>query len=64
MLVLTRRVGERVKIGNTWMQILEVRGDKIRIGFTAPPEVSIQREENVKPENPEARGCVPRRRAD
>jgi carbon storage regulator len=46
MLVLTRRVGERVRIGpDIEVVVLEVRGREARLGITAPPSVSIHREE-------------------
>ena len=52
MLVLTRKPGQRIKVGeNIWITILEIHGGKIRIGFDAPPEVPIQREENVQKES-------------
>jgi carbon storage regulator len=46
MLVLSRRVGEKVLIGNgTWIKVLEIKGDRVRLGFEADPEISIRREE-------------------
>ena len=46
MLVLTRRVGESVIIGdNITVTILEVRGDVIRVGIDAPREVNVHRSE-------------------
>lgn len=46
MLVLSRRVGEQVLIGeNISVTVVSVRGDKIRLGFTAPGDVPIHREE-------------------
>lgn len=46
MLVLTRKVGETVRIGDgVTVQVLNVRGGQVRLGFTAPPEVRIFREE-------------------
>jgi carbon storage regulator len=46
MLVLTRKVGERVLIdGGIVVQVLEVHGQRIRLGFEAPPDVVIRREE-------------------
>ncbi|HEY0259172.1 MAG TPA: carbon storage regulator CsrA [Lacisediminihabitans sp.] len=46
MLVLTRKVGERIVIGDDIVvTILDVRGDGVRIGIDAPRGVRIQREE-------------------
>ena len=46
MLVLSRRQGEEVVIGdNIRLTVVAVRGDQVRLGFTAPPGVAIQREE-------------------
>ena len=46
MLVLSRRQGEEVVIGdNIRLTVVAIRGNQVRLGFTAPPEVSIQREE-------------------
>jgi carbon storage regulator len=49
VLVLTRKAGERVLIGDDIViTVLDARGDGIRIGIDAPRGVSIQREEVVK----------------
>jgi len=46
MLVLSRKMNEEVVIGeNIRVQVLEVRGGRVKLGFTAPPEVRICREE-------------------
>ena len=46
MLVLTRRGGEGIVIGEKMtITILEVRGTQVRIGIEAPKEVSIYRKE-------------------
>jgi carbon storage regulator len=46
MLVLTRRVGERLRIGpDIEVVVLEVRGREARLGITAPASVPIHREE-------------------
>ncbi len=55
MLRITRRAGERVIIGGeTVVEVLEVRGQTVRLGIDAPRSVSIYREEiwlEVKREN-------------
>ena len=46
MLILTRRPGESVKIGDdVTVTVLGVKGDQARLGFTAPPHVAVHREE-------------------
>lgn len=46
MLVLTRKTGEKIVIGDDiTITILDVRGDGIRIGIDAPRGIKIQREE-------------------
>lgn len=48
MLVLTRKVGEQVLIGDDIVvTVLEVRGEGIKIGIDAPRGVRIQRQEVV-----------------
>lgn len=46
MLILSRRVGENIVVGDDIMlSVLEVRGDTVRIGIHAPRSVSVHREE-------------------
>lgn len=46
MLVLTRRKAEQVMIGDDIVvTIVEVRGDKVRLGIEAPRNVGIHRKE-------------------
>jgi carbon storage regulator len=46
MLILTRKVGERVMIGDQIsFTVLSVKGNQVRIGVTAPADISIHREE-------------------
>lgn len=46
MLVLTRKLGENVRIGDEIkITVLEVRSGQVKLGFEAPPEVKIYREE-------------------
>lgn len=59
MLVLTRRAGESIVIGNdVTVTVLEVRGDQIRIGIDAPKDVPIHREEVYVQVQHENRGAV------
>jgi len=49
MLILTRKKGESIAIGdNIQIQVLNVKGGQVRIGIDAPREVSINREECLK----------------
>jgi carbon storage regulator len=46
MLVLSRKIGERVVIGrDIEICIVQIRGDRVRLGFEAPAQVVIQRSE-------------------
>jgi carbon storage regulator len=46
MLILTRRVGETVVIGNdVTVTVLGVKGNQVRLGVNAPKEVTVHREE-------------------
>lgn len=71
MLVLSRKVGESIQIGdNVVVSILEVKGGRVRLSFDAPKDVSILREELVvqlqqhqefepdSPSEPADRQCV------
>lgn len=55
MLVLSRKVNEKIVIGNNpdisknvVITIVEIRSDKVRIGIEAPKEVSVHRHEVYK----------------
>lgn len=56
MLVLSRKVGERVVIGREIeITVLEVRGSRVKLGFNGPAEVPIHREEvqqEIAPRHP------------
>jgi len=46
MLILTRRAGETVMIGNdVTITVLGVKGNQVRIGINAPKDVAVHREE-------------------
>jgi carbon storage regulator len=48
MLVLTRKAGERIFIGDGVMvEVVEIQGNRVRIGIQAPTDVAILRQELV-----------------
>jgi len=55
MLILTRRIGETVVIGeNVTVTILGIKGNQIRVGIDAPKSVSVHRLEIVERNRAEA----------
>src|SRR6201991_3793013 len=64
MLILTRRVGETVMIGNDiTVTVLGVKGNQVRVGVNAPKEVAVHREEiyeRIKREEQAAGGALKR----
>lgn len=59
MLILTRRVGETLMIGDSvTVTVLGVKGNQVRIGITAPRDVSVHREEIFQRINPDSEGAV------
>jgi carbon storage regulator len=58
MLVLTRKLGEVIRVGDVvTVRVLEVKGNQVRLGVEAPAEVRIYREEvyrAIRKENEEA----------
>jgi carbon storage regulator len=55
MLVLTRRKNQSIRIGDDiTITVLEVKGDQIRLGITAPRDVQVFREELLGDPKPPA----------
>jgi carbon storage regulator len=55
MLVLSRRIGERIVIdGQITVKIIEVQGEKVRLGIEAPADVRVLREELLAGKTPAA----------
>ena len=67
MLILTRRVGEVVMIGNdVTVTVLGVKGNQVRIGVNAPRDVAVHREEifeRIKREEQDGESSHPGSRA-
>lgn len=63
MLILTRKLGEAIKIGDQiTIHFLEVKGKQVRIGIEAPPHIVIHRQEiyeSIRQENIKAAETVP-----
>ncbi|WP_290885644.1 carbon storage regulator CsrA [Arenimonas sp.] len=62
MLILTRRVGETLMIGDSvTVTVLGVKGNQVRIGITAPKDVAVHREEifqRIQKDDGEAPGAA------
>ena len=49
MLILTRRPGEKIKIGdNVAVTVMAIKGGQVSIGIDAPKEIEVHREEVFK----------------
>lgn len=62
MLILTRKLGESINIGDTIkVSVLNISGLQVRIGVEAPPDVVVHREEifnKIQEESNQAHGSV------
>lgn len=46
MLVLSRKINEQIQIGpDVWVTVVDIRGDKVRLGIDAPRELDVHRRE-------------------
>jgi len=63
MLVLTRKLGENIRIGDSVkITVWEVRSGQVKLGIEAPPEVKVHREEiyaRIQEENRRAQNWKP-----
>jgi len=68
MLVLSRQRDETIMIGDdVEITVVDIRGDKVRLGITAPREIQVHRKEvydAIKRENQRAAGLSPDEIAD
>ena len=65
MLILSRRTGESLMVGDdVVITVLDVKGDHVRLGVTAPPATAVHREEVYRKINaaPAARFRPPKQR--
>jgi carbon storage regulator len=60
MLILTRKLGENIRIGDTIrIVVLDIKGGQVKLGIDAPPSVAVHREEiyeRIREENRRASG--------
>lgn len=57
MLVLSRQRDETIMIGEIEVTVVDIRGDKVRLGITAPTKIAVHRKEvyeSIKRENEKA----------
>ncbi|MBD3237101.1 MAG: carbon storage regulator CsrA [Candidatus Eisenbacteria bacterium] len=64
MLILTRKLGENIRIGeDVKITVLDVKGGQVKLGIEAPPHVAVHREEiyeKIREENRRASEVDPR----
>lgn len=62
MLVLSRKLNQEIRIGeNIVVRVLGIKGNQMRLGIVAPPEVLVLREELVETTAVVPRQCVEER---
>ncbi|MBU2552332.1 MAG: carbon storage regulator CsrA [Proteobacteria bacterium] len=63
MLILTRKIGETIAIGDdVKVQVIDVKGKQVRLGIQAPTEMAVHREEvyeRIREENRQAASLSP-----
>ena len=64
MLILTRKLGENIRIGDkVKITILDIKGGQVKLGIDAPPHIAVHREEiyeRIREENRRASNVSPR----
>ncbi len=61
MLILTRRAGESLRIGdNVEVTVMQVNGTQVRIGIKAPRDVTVDREEIAERKRRDRNSPTPR----
>ncbi len=59
MLVLSRQRDETIMIGDDIeVTVVDIRGDKVRLGINAPKEVTVHRKEGLRGDSPENRAAA------
>ena len=48
MLVLTRKIGETIRIGDVCLKVTSIQGHRVKLGFEGPAEIQILRGELVE----------------
>lgn len=57
MLVLTRKIGEVIQIGDhVTVEVLEVRGGRVKLGIVAPDDVRVNRQEILQSDSSDLLG--------
>src|SRR3954447_4311336 len=59
MLVMSRRLGEELGVGDVSVQVVALNGDQVRLGVTAKPNVVVYRPEQCIPDEPGRGGSGP-----
>lgn len=63
MLILTRKIGETIAIGDdVKIQIIDIKGKQVRLGIQAPSAMAVHREEvylRIQEQNRQAAGLTP-----
>jgi len=63
LLILTRKIGETIAIGDdVKVQIIDIKGKQVRLGIEAPTETAVHREEvyrRIREQNRQAAGLSP-----